>query len=250
MKALIGKFAPTLVVLSAAGACSWPYLGGAPAPEPSAAPSGPPKEVAAALLRPEAPKKPVRDPFLDPEIFRVEARAKVGAVLKGLVAASGDRARALRKPPKKPAAPAAAGANAIATAPPEPDPLAGLVLSATSAAGTSGGGVAVINGRSYASGEWMVSPSADGACRLAEVRAREVVLEHNGRRLTLGYPNRALSRPADVVKADGPAKAGTESNADSLLTAVEGGSPDDAPPTGARPPAHKPATRKRAPLRN
>ncbi|MEI4883969.1 hypothetical protein, partial [Klebsiella pneumoniae] len=56
------KAAPTAIVLVAAGACAWPYVGSS-TDEAAAPRQAPPPEIAAALLEPAVGTAFDRDPF-------------------------------------------------------------------------------------------------------------------------------------------------------------------------------------------
>lgn len=226
------KLAPTAVILVASGACAWPYLGSFP-PHP-AAPAGATAaaaspEIPAALLRPAPAPRPERDPFQDQEQLRAEVRAALGKKLRALIDDKFGGPKGGNRGPGR-----VAGRAVPAPAPREVDPREGLVLNATSVHGARG--VAVVNGRPHRPGD-TVGPARGGEpCVLEEVRAREVVLLHKGRRLTLGF--RAAAGPA------GPAGA-------TAVTATEGGVAATAAeaPT-PRPQARRTVARRRAAARN
>jgi len=190
MNATVAKFAPTAVVLAAAGSCAWPYLGGPePEPEPQAPPSassgraaGP--EIPPALLKPARPPRPDRDPFQDPEVLRNEARERIALLLKRLV---------------RPAHPAGSPAGAVGQRPAAPgapriDPREGLVLSATSAHDRRG--AAVINGRVYLTGDPVPCARTREPSVLASVRPDRVILRHRGQSYPLDYPALSAAAPA------------------------------------------------------
>lgn len=203
------KVAPTAAILAAAGACAWPYVGTSTTTPPPAAANKAIPEISRALLKPTPPPKPERDPFLDPEVLRAEARERVVQSIKAFMASRfsaipNGKVAATKKRVK----PGAAKAHV------EKDPRDGLVLNATSA--QAGHGVAVINGRAYVTGERVWEAMTVEPCILTEVHHRHAVLLHRGKSLTLGYTSLALTnkpKSADdgaesaVAKAsqDGPA---------------------------------------------
>jgi hypothetical protein len=224
------KLAPTVVILAAASACAWPYVGeaGPVAGATAAAKAG--SEVPLALLTTAPPPRPERDPFQDRELLRAQARAKLAELLKGLVKPRGA--------PKKgaPGQVAKAGAKPAGAKRAEVDPRDGLVLRATSVHGTRG--VAVINGHTYATGDLVRDARPPEPCVLAEVRPDSAILLFQGERFPLGYPI-----PTGRPSRSGNAVTATQGGLASALGAK--------PPTGpARKLARKPAARKRNPPKN
>lgn len=241
MSVSVVKVAPTAVILAVSGACAWPYLDLSTPPPLVPSKSAAVKEIPATLLKPTPSSKPVRDPFLDPEVLQTEAREKIRQTLRSLTT--------LRKAVKTPATSTASKppANPPARKVAEVDPRTGLVLNATSV--HAQGGVAMINGRPYATGDWLRPPEVVAPCLLAEVRAREVVLLYKGRRLSLGYPAHGTVRtPSQGTSGTGEKPVG----ATTAVTAGEATAPESAA-AGAAPvrgPARRPTTRKRVATRN
>jgi hypothetical protein len=197
--------------MAAAGFCAWPYfMAETPAEtKPAATP-----ELRAAVLRPDLGRPPLRDPFLDTEALRAEARASVAGAIKSLGSLSlRPRRRAAAKKGAVTDAVAARGkGTAIGSAeapPPEAvNPLAGLVLNATYI--YDKGGAAVINGRVYLPGDEVKTEAGGKPVRLSEVHFHRVVLQADGAPLELDYgvgpakPERGARAAASV---DAPPRA-------------------------------------------
>ena len=181
------KFGPNALILAAAGACAWPYTGEPPLVPPVAASrvkADP--EIPAELLMPPRMSRPPRDPFQDPEVLRNEARARISALLKGLIKPKPDP----KSGPRTDAT--AAGAVFVRV-----DPRDGMVLSATSAHGRRG--VAVINGKTYLAGDLVPCTGATDPCVLAEVRPNQAILRHRGKTYPLDYPIHPACAPRDLA---------------------------------------------------
>ncbi len=188
MNANVLKFAPTAVILVAAMVCAWPYLGVSTPETPTTAEKVALPEIAPTLLTLSKLPRPLRDPFLDLEIYRIEARKQITQALKELIKPIADpkKTRTVVKNGGTTTGTKLAGAKAIARDAPEIDPREGLVLRATSA--HSQRGSAVINGHVYMIGDQIESARTIEPCVLAEVRPNQAVIKYRTKTYLLDYP--------------------------------------------------------------
>jgi hypothetical protein len=165
------KIVPRAIALAFVGFCVWPSLAEL-VKRPDVSP--PPKKQEKIAAKP-APKPPAatRDPFLDPVAMALAAEKK--AI---------EDARAAGKGPGKPGV-----AGQTGDSPPSNvvvDPLAGLVLEATSIVGNQR--LAVINGKLYAPKDMLATDLAGGIKRrVVEVQPYKVVLDCDGKLKELTY---------------------------------------------------------------
>ncbi len=150
------KIVPTAVILVASASVAWPYFeyGGLPAPAPQSTKpaAGARPEIALALLHPTIAPRPLRGPVHGRRWLQAEAKARIGKMMKQLL----DEHRSCRQGAKRQASgrvlvALAKGAKTAGGLAGENNPIAGLVLNGTVASG--GRGIAMINGKSYATGE-------------------------------------------------------------------------------------------------
>jgi hypothetical protein len=204
------KIVPTAVVLVASASATWPYveLGVSSAPasaraKPGAtAAAGP--EIALALLHPTIGPRPLRDPFLDGDALQTEARHKIGKTMKDLLDEHRKRVKEKTVSKRPTASSVAKAANAATVV--DVDPVAGLVLTGTVASGSHG--IAMINGKSYKTGESVSASGAADPVVLEEVKRDQIVLRHKGRSFTLTYVVRSKREGAgDLGDGDFPRSA-------------------------------------------
>jgi hypothetical protein len=165
----MGTIARAGVAIGVVAYCLWP------ASEPGADAKGQaagPLEIAAAQLSPAIQPPPTRNPFrpadAPPNRFADADQAAKAAARGGSAAAKGS---------------ARGAASAIA------DPLADLVLGATSVGSRR---LAIINGRLYEPGQAVPLPEpSPGRCVVEEIRPYQVVLHCGDRRLALNYADKA-----------------------------------------------------------
>jgi hypothetical protein len=203
------KIVPTAVILVASASATWPYveLEGASAQAPSSlkaaasAKSGP--EIAAALLHPTIAPRPLRDPFIDADALQAEAKIKLGKLMKGLLDEHRKRAKEQTLSKHPAVRGAVKGANAATES--EADPAAGLVLNGTVASGSRG--IAMINGKSYMTGEPVSEPGTVDPVILEEVLRDQIVLRHKGRKFPLTYVVRSTRDGAGDSRDAGPPRS-------------------------------------------
>jgi hypothetical protein len=200
MKVSVIKVAPTAVIVVAAGFCAWPYIGTAESPAAAVPPPAPKGKfvIPLSLLNPTPPPRPERDPFVDAEKLRAEAREKVAQAIRSLIAARLAPKTLHSSSARRGAKPGAGGLS-----PGEADPRDGLVLGGTSV--LDGRGMAVINGRSYTKGDRVEHAASPEPCVLADVHPHRVFLLYKGKQIPLEYrtPTTSASGPHAVSTASG-----------------------------------------------
>ena len=179
MNPLVVKVVPTVLALAAGVYVVWPYLGpGGGVPAAAKAAPAPP-ELADALLRPKLSAPPSRNPFVDPEDKRAQARQEIRTWIAGLL----NRVTTTRKQAEK----VAGGPHGGKGGRGDLDPLDGLALNATYAREGAKAGAALINGRLFETGQNVRPDEPADPFELVEVRLHSVVLRHRGQNLELKY---------------------------------------------------------------
>ena len=184
----INKIAPTLVVLAVLGYCSWPSDEGPPAQDSAKSNAkddakGKKREISQAALNPTATSMPARDPFdgWAKNAPTPKKAAKSTSPVAPMTAGKGD------------------GKNGPALAQDTSKQVASLALKATFLCGERR--LALINDLFYAEGEALRSSTAKTPWLVAEVFPQHVVLEHQGQRVELKYPEREGTGAASATKA-------------------------------------------------
>jgi hypothetical protein len=213
------KLIPTAALIAIIGYLSLPYFDASPA---NTAPPAKRLKLAADDLRPTAPPGTERDPFGGSVRFEMgdAHHEESGRITKGNQPTGGKLGQALPSPSGGAAAKTAASeAKMGKAAAGDPTKLSAtevktadrtantdLVLTATLLHGEQRH--ALINGRSYQPGEVLDGPDSQTPYTVAEIHHHHVVLERDGSRVDLNYPDESVGpKPAAAGRAGNPKNA-------------------------------------------
>jgi hypothetical protein len=186
----IAKYAPTAIVLGVVGYCVWPYVAGSDSPAGADSQAKMP-EIAAALLSPKIEPSPPRDPFqsiedvaaaLTPESSNISKSAAKSAAKEP--SAAGETGKSATNVKPETAATLKQNTSDMKTALPQTgkpvlpgtdNSTGGMTLGATCVRGDRG--LALINGRIYASGETIKSPGVQEQYKVDRILPFEVSLK-------------------------------------------------------------------------
>jgi hypothetical protein len=176
MNISLEKLVPRAVVAAALAYCGWPSMSYLMSQPPAAVPATLP-EIAKSALAPVI-TAPTRDPFMPKAVAEGNAGAKPGLP-------NGQR-----------------GADTAQKEGKAGNPLGGLKLEATYLSGPSR--LAIINGHVYGPTETLPASKL----KILDVLPYQVILECEGKRLTLAYADTASARSASALSKSRPTGSG------------------------------------------